>query len=81
MGALEGGVVCAGAHAYFGPRLGVGSRAGDMMGLGVPADGLRPLILSRPVPRGVGAIAGSWPRFIGLIGASRVTAEFYGRRA
>jgi hypothetical protein len=43
-------VVRAGARAYFGPRPGVGSRAGDMMFDGVIplGEALRPLDLSRP---------------------------------
>ena len=39
---------------------------GDMMWWGVPADGLRPLSLSRPLParRGRQQGFGNWPRFI-----------------
>jgi hypothetical protein len=43
--------VRAGAHAYLGPRSGVGSRVGDMMVMGFPLGeeiALRPLVLWRP---------------------------------
>jgi hypothetical protein len=43
----------------------VGSLAGDMMVLGVPADGCGRSFFLGLSPCGVGAIAWSWPRFIG----------------
>ena len=73
--------VRAGARAYFGPRPGVGSRAGDMM-----FDGVIPLGVSVAAARSFWAVHGgwrqrvfgSWPRRIcvieGLARAGRVHA-------
>ena len=51
------------------------SRAGYMMWWGVPAEGLRPLGLSRPFPAGRGRQQGfgNWPRFVVDRWACRVT--------
>jgi hypothetical protein len=53
VGVLKGTGLRAGARPYFGPRLGVGSRAGDKMFDGVIplGEALRPLNLSRPCTR------------------------------